>query len=162
MKKLLASLLMCSMMSLSATGMAETPKLIVPDTVAGEPDVGAAISPMKKGQIAPFTGVLLSPRAAASITVDLENVDEKVTIAVNRARDEEKAVCKAKTNEVSIQANADKEVLQARLDASLKQNNVLNEKIKKEEEDRPNVAFWTIGGAVGGIVSTVLIVIATK
>lgn len=160
MKKFLASLLIGTMLSTSLPAFAEVPKLVAPSLVEGETDVGEALSPMKKGQKAPFTGVLLSPRAAAKITVELQNIDEKIKLAVDRIQAEDAIRCEAKVNETQIHADADKKVLQARLDASLKDNNVLIKRIEKEEKDRPNVWLWATGGAVGGVVTTVLIIVA--
>lgn len=158
MKKLLASLLIGSMLSTAVPVFAETPKFDVPAMIEGETDVGEALSPMKKGQKAPFTGVLLSPRAAAKITVDMQNVDEKIDLAVKRVQEEDAARCTAKVEETKINADADKKILQARIDASLRDNNTLINRIDKEEKDRPNVFLWATGGAVGGVLATVLIV----
>ena len=61
--------------------------------VAGEPDVGAAVSPMKKGDKAPFSGVLLSPRAVATIIAQIHATTDQIKIEVDKAKAESKAQC---------------------------------------------------------------------
>jgi hypothetical protein len=162
MKKFLASLVIGTMLSTSFPLFAEGPKLETPALIDGENDVGEAVSPMKKGQKAPFTGVLLSPRAAAKITVEMNNIDEKIDLAVKRTSEEDAARCTAKINEANINSDADKKILQARLDASLKNNDTLINRINKEEKNRPNVWFWASAGAASGVLTTILIVVSVN
>ncbi len=162
MKRWIARLLIGAMLSTTVPVFAETPELPTPALVAGETDVGEAISPMRKGQLAPFTGVLLSPRAAARITVDLQNIDETIKIAVERMKAEDNARCDAKVADEKIKSDADSKVFQAQLEAANKQNAILSQRLDKEEKDRPNMVFWTVLGAGGGVVVTVLVVLATR
>jgi hypothetical protein len=134
----------------------------VPVLQPGESDVGAAISPMKKGQVAPFTGVLLSPAASAKISVDYESLSKQIKIAVDQATAEAGARCDARVNEVSIHANADKRVADAQLEASKKENVILNERIKKQEDDRPNVILWLGGGFLAGLGAAVVGALVSK
>lgn len=161
MKKFLSALLIGTMLSTSLPVYAEPPELPTPELVAGEKDVGAALSPMRRGQTAPFTGVLLSPRAAANITVELRNVEERIKIAIERQQAEDAAKCTAKVEEGKIKSVADTKVFQAQLDSANKQNSILTQRLLKEEQDRPNVLLWTSLGAAGGVVVTVLVVFAT-
>ena len=69
------------------------PTIPVPTLAADEPDPGAAVSPMKKGQTAPFTGTLLSPRAVAAVVAQIETQQQSVVIEVNNAQQKERAKC---------------------------------------------------------------------
>lgn len=164
MKKFLSTLLIGSMLSMSLPAFADpTPALPeAPALVAGEPDVGAAVSPMKKGQTAPFTGVLLSPRAVATVTVNLQSIEEKIKIEVNRATELAKVKCDADVNAEKIKAEADTKVFQAQLEARNAELKILTDRLEKEEKAKPNLLLWTGGGVLGGVLLTVLVVHATK
>ena len=126
----------------------------------GEPDVGAAISPMKKGDRAPFTGVLLSPKAVATIVAQLDSLQEQIKIEVDRVTAENKARCDFNLAEQQTTCIADKKVLQAQLDARQKDIAVLDDQLKKEQASRANVPLWTGLGFAGGVVVSVLTVFA--
>lgn len=124
-----------------------------PPPIPGEVDVGAAISPMKKGQVAPFTGVLLSPKALATIVVQLNSLQEQINIEVDHAKAEAKARCDFSVAETTNRLETDKKVLQAQVDSRNQQVNILNDVIKKQEENRPNTPLWVgVGGVVGLVV----------
>ena len=115
--------------------------------------MGAAISPMKKGQVAPFTGVLLSPKALATIVVQLNSLQEQINIEVDHAKAEAKARCDFSVAETTNRLETDKKVLQAQVDSRNQQVNILNDVIKKQEENRPNTPLWVgVGGVVGLVV----------
>ena len=165
-KKALSLALVCSITLRTIAVHADT-EIPSPHTpVAGELDVGAAVSPMKKGQIAPFTGVLLSPKAVATIIAELDAVPQKVKIEVDKARGEEKAQCDFKVNEVKANAASDKKVADAKLEENAKRLKALEDQIKKEENSRPNLGVWVGVGFVGGVIVTAatsyIIVKATK
>lgn len=123
-----------------------------PPPVAGEVDVGSAISPMKKGQIAPFTGVLLSPKASATIIVQLNLLSEQIQIEIDRVKGEEKAKCDFRVAETSNTLTTDKKILQAQLDEREKRINIVTDALKKEENSRPNLPLWVGVGTGAGFV----------
>ncbi len=125
-----------------------------PPPVAGEVDVGAAISPMKKGQVAPFTGVLLSPKAVASIITELDSIPKTIKIEVDKARGDEKAKCDFRAGEAKAAADADAKVAAAKIESNMKRIGVLEDELKKERDARPNLGVWVAAGFVGGVVVT--------
>lgn len=133
-----------------------------PTPVPGEVDVGSAISPLKKGQIAPFTGVLLSPKATATIITQLNSLDALVKIEVDKAKSESKAQCDFAIAEQKNQLETDKKVLQASIDEKLKRITILENQVKEAEASRPNVVIWAGVGFAGGIAVTVLTVYAVS
>ena len=137
----------------SADGITLPP---APQPIPGETDVGAAISPMKKGQVAPYTGVLLSPKATAIIITQLNSFDEQVKIEVDKAKAESKAQCDFALAEQKNQLETDKKVLQASVDEKLKRINALEQRVKDAESSRPNTLMWAGLGFGTGIVLTVL------
>jgi len=60
------------------------PDITLAPLVQGEMDVGDAISPMRMGQRAPFTGVLISNHATAHLLVDRLAMEQQCQIEVTR------------------------------------------------------------------------------
>lgn len=162
-QKYISTLLACVIISSTASAYAEPTNIPpAPEPVPGELDVGAAISPMRKGQTAPFTGVLLSPKAVTTIIVEQNSVPEKIQIEVDKTRKEEQVKCDFKVIEITAPLITDKKILEASQEANKKQINLLTEELKKSEDSRPNVVLWTGLGFVGGIAVTVLTVFAVS
>lgn len=127
---------------------------------AGEQDVGSAVSPMKKDDRAPFTGVLLSPRAIATILSQFRNQKEQTKIEVDHAVSVERTQQEFKLAEVKTTLETDKKILESQLLARKKEINILDERLKKEESSKANIPLWTGIGVGGGIAVTVLTVFA--
>lgn len=157
-KKLIASLLIGAQLAVAAPAFADPPPAPTvvlpapPQPAPGEKDVGAAISPMKKGQIAPFTGILLSPKATATIIAQLDSLQEQIKIEVDHARAEEKAKCDFQVAETKNKLETDKKILQAQVDDQGKQITILNDQLKKEEANRPNTPLWVGLGTGAGLI----------
>lgn len=166
-KRLVSSLLLCTIVMSPVTAFADDFSITLPVPPAlqpGEKDVGAAISPLKKGQVAPFTGVELSPLAVATIIAELNSFADKVKIETDRARAEEQAKCDFRLSEAQAKATADLKVSQAQLTDTKNQVNILNDQVAKLEKDRPNMPFWMglagLGGLLVGVGVSVLTVFA--
>lgn len=163
MKRLFSSIMIALVVSTSVPAWADPPALPpAPELQSGEPDVGPAVSPMKKGQIAPFTGVLLSPKAVATVTVNMQLIPEQVKIEVDHAVAVEKAQSAAALNEQKIKADADAKVAEARLNAALAENKIVSDRLKKVEDSQPNLWLWVGGGVIAGAGLTVLTVWASS
>jgi len=133
--------------------------LPAPSLMPGEKDPGLAISPMRKGQRAPFTGVLLSPEASANIIVEFETFRERIQLDVNKAIMQEQADCKKKTLDLEASSTADKKILQANIDEKGRTISNLNLEVKKLKDEKAAVwapTTWIGFGAAGGILLTVL------
>ena len=141
---------------------AESPtKVELPKTelLPGEKDPGLAISPMKKGQRAPFTGVLLAPASVASVIVEMETFEERLKIEVKKVTESERVKCEKNILDADAKSVADKKILQADIDSKGRTISSLNGQIKKlrdENESRWPPGVWIGVGAVGGIALTVL------
>lgn len=127
----------------------------IPSLSKNEVDIGKVISPMKKGQIAPFTGLLISPATIASIITDIQLKDEEIQTEVQRA---------IKTLEIQhdyafslekIRNESDNRLSLTRVQEQRKEIDRLDAALKKEKEDRPNPTVWaTIGVVAGVLIST--------
>lgn len=133
-----------------------------PAPLPNEPDVGAAISPMRKGQVAPFTGVLLSPTALATVLVELQSLDERLKIETDRIKAEEQAKCDYRVAAVTNKLTTERDIALVQVEARNKEISILNGIIKQQEEDKPNLPLWvglsSGGGALLGIGFTLLTV----
>ena len=158
LKKLIATLLIIAQLTFSFNVCAE-PTLIpdAPQPVQGEIDVGAAISPMKKNQIAPFTGVLMSPKAVATLIAEFNNLPAKLKLETDKARAEEKAKLDFSVSEVTIRSTADKKILEAQLEERDKRIVVLTDQVSRTSQNGSNTATWvSVGTGVGFILGIVL------
>lgn len=128
----------------------------VPDVLPSEPDVGEAISPMKRWQKAPFTGLLLSPGAVVSIMYDLQSKEDLIAIEVERATTRLNLLHTHELSVVRIRNEADKKIDKLRIDEQKKEIERLDLQIKKERESRPDPFLWASIGAGAGVVLTTL------
>lgn len=168
-RKLLSIVLILTFCLLPLSALAQqpsTPPAPKQDAVAlpdpptpqpGEPDVGPAISPMKWGQKAPFTGILLSPKAVAIVMTELNSIEERIQIEVDRGVATCQANCNFKVEQVKISMDADIKILKAQLEARKKENEILTERLE-DAEDGINPIWWAGGGFLVGALTTILIV----
>lgn len=156
----LSSLLVCAMVASPNVCLADPPAALPPspELQPGEPDVGAAVSPMKRGQIAPFTGVLLSPKALATVVADLNSMTDQIKIEVDRARGEEKARCDFSVSQVRTELETDKKIMQAHVDDDQAQLRILEDHLKKAEQSQSNALIWGFVGLGSGIAVSLLTV----
>lgn len=132
-KKICATLLIFSLIWLPSTSLAETPK----------------VAEIKKGQSAPFNGILYNYQANAVLLASKEKGQLECTLQLNHSLAKEKAKCDMLTSTVkaSLDATAKK------YDAILKiKNNQINH-LEKITLDKPNDYnhWWFAGGFVGGV-----------
>lgn len=126
--------------------------------LVGEKDVGSAISPMKKGDKAPFSGVLLSPKAVATIIAQIHAVDSQIKIEIDRIKAETKASCDLSLANQKATSEADKKILQAQLDAKQKLLSAVEEELKKQSSSRSYTPIWVGLGVISGVGITLLTV----
>jgi hypothetical protein len=133
-----------------------------PSPVEGEIDVGAAISPMKKGDKAVFTGLLLSPRAVATVMAQINALKGQIKIEVDRTKGEERARCEFRVSEQRNVLETDKKILQVQLESTQKDLQMLSTRLKEERAVQQNAQLWTGLGFAGGVVATIVTVFAVK
>lgn len=157
MKNFICSFVITSL--LTSQAFAQLPN--VPPLQLDEPSVGAAISPLKRDQKAPFTGLLYSPEAVAQMTVKLNDAQERTNIELDRLRGTLNADYEKKIADIMSDRKAEISIAGIKLDASLKENNVLVRRIQALENDRSNITLWVMGGIVvgAGISSLVFFVV---
>lgn len=153
-KRVTSSTLIIALLSPSVA-WADDPKIPSVTTPTNESDPGAVISPLRKGDKAPFTGVELSPRAAASIMTDMNTFVDRLRIETDKVRQEDAAQRDYQLQQQRNASDADKKVMQAQLAARQKELDVATARLK-ESESRATPTFWTCLGAAGGIGFTLL------
>lgn len=176
MKKIISIFLLTSLLS-SSLSFAQDKNIDIspdPDTseavieippvklAPGEKDPGKALSPMRKGQKAPFTGVLLSPSAVADVIVEIESTEERIHIEVMRALEFEQAEYEKKIEVLKTTSTSEKSILQASIDRKNKDIIDLNAELEKSKKAQTNPLLWAGIGFAGGLVVTVLTVFAVS
>lgn len=150
MKRVIAAIVSFSMTFSSITrGEQSTPSVPPPAASAS-----AAITPLKTGQAAPFSGVLFTPRAAASVMAEIGTARERTRILVEKATAEGDARKEFAVNEANSKCTTDKEVLGAMASAEKKRSEVLSAELEKLRGEVPSRGTWLSVGLVGGTLLT--------
>lgn len=129
------------------------------DTTAPAPTPTPVIAPLQQGQVAPWSGVLLSPGAVAQIVAQQDTAQAALQLVVQHQVEIDQAQQKYALAVAATTCDADKQVLQAQVDDGKRQVTVLNDQLKKNTGG-PGAPVWIGVGVVGGIVVTVLTVFA--
>lgn len=167
MRRFISGLLVATMLATSTPAFADgtpatTPNIPVPALQPGEQSVGQVVSPLKQGQKAPFTGVLLSPEAIAKIIVDYQNAQNETDIQVKRAVGIQAAQDQLKIDDLTGALTYQKTVDATQIKAANDQINVLSKQLQDAENSKSSPVVWGSLGAVGGIVVTILTVFAVN
>jgi hypothetical protein len=150
MKRFLSSLLVASMLATSVPAWADEPA----------PSPAPVVTPLNKGQMAPYTGVLMSPEAVAQVIAEREGAAATLILAVQRQADLDTAKLKFEVGRLTTTCTADKTVLHAQIDDGKRQINILNEELKKESSGLSGFQLVGIGAGAGlviGILGVVLV-----
>lgn len=156
MKSLVASLMLAVTLISSVADAQVTFPPVAP--VPGEISVGAAVSPMRKGQTAPFTGVLLSPEAVAKVIVDYNNAKEQTEIEAQKAREVQKAQDQLLIDNLMADLQREKAIADAQVKSRDGQVKILTDALEKAEKDKPNPTLWAGIGVAVGVAVTLLTV----
>jgi len=126
----------------------------------GENDPGEAISPLKKGQKIPFTGLGFSISAVAKFYVWFEYYDKFLEIEKNYLKDKLEAEHRLEIANLEASNKADLAISQVKVDSAMGQVELLQKQLEKEINSRPNITLWTSLGVVAGVGVTILIAYA--
>jgi hypothetical protein len=113
---------------------------------------GATITPLKKGQIAPYDGNLLSPAAVASVIAQLDVIPAQIKLETDKVKTQEKAQCEFTLSELKANFETENKIQKARIDQQLKSIQVLQDELAKKEKEKPNTTMWTTLGVTGGLI----------
>ena len=113
------------------------------------------ITPLTKGQPAPFSGVLLTPEAVAKIIAEAQDCPKRIKIEVDHARDVQKAEDNKVLADTKADAERDTKVLQAGIASRDGQIKDLTTALQKSESSRKNNWLWVGGGTLVGVLVTI-------
>jgi len=156
MKKTISSLLIAAFFCTNIAHAEETVVLPPVETQQGEVDPGEAISPMKVNQKAPFSGVLVSPKAVATLTAKLASIADKIKLAHDEATEQAQEVCRNEKSVMKIQTDADKNILSARISNNERIITSYEKSLAQAQASQGDPALWIGLGALGGATVTVL------
>ncbi len=137
--------------------------LLLPSLASADepaPWIAPVITPVQKGALAPFTGVLLTPEAVARIVAEAKDCPKRAVVEVDRARGEQKALDEKSLADARSDAKRDKEVLQAGIDQRDGNIKDLTARLEKSEQARGNAWLWAGGGVLAGAVIVTLSIVA--
>jgi len=133
MKKICATLLIFSLVSLPSTALAETPK----------------VAEIKQGQKAPFNGILYNYQANAVLLAAKEKGQLECSLQLKHSAAKEKAKCDMLTSTVKVSLEA----TEKKYDAILKIKNDEIGHLQKITLNQPSSynSWWFAGGFIGGV-----------
>lgn len=126
----------------------------VPSVPRAETSVGAAVSPMRKEQKAPFTGVLFSPVAVATLISTFDLWPQRVKIEVERAMQVCTAESEKKLADQTATSEYNNSVNIARI-VSLNADNARLESDLRSKESAWSSGTWFGLGVLGGVAFTI-------
>lgn len=156
MKRLISVILVASLSAATCPAWATGP--VTPAATTATPPV---VSPIAKGQPAPYSGVLFSPPAVAQIVSQADAAQQALQLAVQHQLDMDGAQLTFQLAQLSTTCTTDKNDLQAQIADNQKQNTALQAQLKQSSSG-PGAPVWIGLGAVGGIVVTVLLALAVS
>ena len=162
-KKFLAVMLAASMFYSSTAAFAQKSSVPSPDPDPEEQI--AKISPMRKGNRAPFTGVLFSPRATATVVTEIETFEERMKIEIDKAVRDATAKKQFELNETDSKCTTAKTILQADIDAKSSRIKQLSKDLSDAQDaaaNAPSRLLWTGIGVLAGAATAVLITFAVN
>jgi hypothetical protein len=126
---------------------------------AGETDPGNVLTVVKKSNLVPFTGILLSPRAVAEMLSKLELAKKEAELAAARAQEQQRIKDEAEIKVLLVQVDAEKKSTDERL--AIRDNRIANleKDLAKSQTDKPNPVTWALVGA--GTTAMIIATLAT-
>ena len=121
-------------------------------TASAQPIPPPLIVVLKKGQLAPWDGVLLNSTATAQITVDKENSKKECDITVKSEVDKQKAFDTVKLADKESELKYTRDTLTAQVKS---RDAELDAMRKRSASSSGDWVLWMSLGAAGGIVLTV-------
>lgn len=161
MKKKIISILLLASVIPRVSYAQETSQAII--EVQDEYSDKSLVAPLAKGKRAPFTGLLLTPRASAEVITKIDSFDSLISLEVKRAKDELNAKHDFEIKELKSSFKADKEIFATDIDRLKKQLKDCESIVHIETpEEPPSRITWAGIGFLGGIVATSLAIFTVQ
>lgn len=113
------------------------------------------ITPLTKGQPAPFAGVLLTPEAVAKVIAEAQDCPKRIKVEADHARDVQKAEDDKRLADAQADAERDKKIFQAGITSRDGQIKDLTNALQSSENARKNTWLWVGGGVLAGALLTI-------
>lgn len=127
--------------------------IVLTSTVHAEP----IVTPLDKGNVAPYSGVLLSPEAVAKIVADAHECLERTKIEIQHARDVQKAQDDKRLADETALFERDKKVADAALRQRDGQIVILSAEVARAQKAASNSWLWVSLGAIVGVLTSVAV-----
>jgi len=139
--------------------------LLIPSVASADdpaPWIAPVITPLAKGTIAPFTGILLTPEAVARVIAEAKDCPKRAQVEADNARAVEKARGDKALADVRSDAKRDHEVQQAGIDQRDGNIKDLTTRLQASENARGNTWLWAGGGVLAGAALVVLSIVTVS
>lgn len=159
------SLILSIILILTSKNVFSQQKLNVPSPDPDPVQKNAQISPMSKGRVAPFTGVLFSTKATAVVISEIESVNDKIKIEIDKAVSDLTAKNQFQVSELENRCATEKSISQAEINSKIARINQLTDELKtarKEAADSPSRLLWAGIGVAAGAATAILITFAVN
>lgn len=113
------------------------------------------ISPLKKGDKAPFEGVLIDSTAAAKLMVNAQEAEYRCQIEIDKEVAKERAKLELDLENLRASRDALKKELDVRIDLKDEHIEFLEKEVVRNTKRASNGKWWLIGGIAAGIALTV-------
>lgn len=130
----------------------------VPTVSNAERDPGAVMTPLTKGQKAPFTGTLLSPKSIAILIAEFHAMPKRCDARVEAEIGRCKADSELETGLCRTNCEANTAILNSRLKTLEAVDDQNKKRIAELQKAQTNPLMWLLGGVVGGVLVTGTIV----
>ena len=100
--------------------------------------------------------ILFSAKASAILATELASSKEACVLSINREVSLCKENCVFDSNVYKTTSDSEKKVLEARVNASLKENELVTAQLRDLQENTYNKYLWLGGGIVSGVAFTLL------
>ena len=117
------------------------------------------VTDIQKGQVAPFSGTLLNPPAAAQILAEKENLKSECKLQYDYIREREKAKCDLLLGNLNVSLD----ITQKKYESILQ---IKDDEIKRLqdialEDSNDYSMWWFAGGVLGGILISIGVLYAS-
>lgn len=161
MKKKIISLLLLTSIMLPRTVFAQEVNLATEEAHDEYTDK-SLVAPLAKGKRAPFTGLLLTPRASAEVITKIDSFDRLIALEVQRVTDDLNAKHDFEVKELKSSFKADKDVLTSDVNRLSGQLKGCESIARMTPEEPPSRTTWAGVGFLSGIIATSLTIFAVQ
>lgn len=131
--------------------------VFISTSVLAEP----VISPLRKSQPAPYSGVLFNPEAVAQVVAESEAAKQRTDAEVGRVTQASRAHCDRELSDTTARHRSDQVTADARLTSEKSQSALLKQQLDAQRK-KPTAALVILSAAGGLLLGLITGVVVTR